>query len=61
MKVVKNMKEELRNHLEQTHWLPSSIKLEMLQKTDDCGIEIGYPEWYKNDDAVTRYYDGVSI
>ncbi|XP_033204021.1 neprilysin [Bombus vancouverensis nearcticus] len=60
-KVVKNMKEELRNHLEQTHWLPSSIKLDMLQKTDDYGIEIGYPEWYKNDDAVTRYYDGLSI
>ncbi|XP_068973518.1 neprilysin-like [Bombus flavifrons] len=61
MKVVKNMKEELRKHLEQTHWLPSSIKLDMLQKIDDYGIEIGYPEWYKNDDAVTRYYDGLSI
>ncbi|XP_024224399.1 membrane metallo-endopeptidase-like 1 [Bombus impatiens] len=60
-KVVKNMKEELRNHLEQTHWLPSSIKLDMLQKTNNYGIEIGYPEWYKNDDAVTRYYDGLSI
>lgn len=55
------MKEELRKHLEETHWLPSSIKLDMLQKIDDYGIEIGYPEWYKNDDAVTRYYDGVSI
>ncbi|XP_043579568.1 membrane metallo-endopeptidase-like 1 [Bombus pyrosoma] len=61
MKMTKNIKGELRNHLERTHWLPSSIKLNMLQKIDDCGIEIGYPEWYKNDDAVTRYYDGLSI
>lgn len=61
MKVVKSMQKELRNLLERTHWLPSSIKLDMLQKTDDYGIEIGYPEWYRNDDAVTRYYDGLSI
>ena len=61
MKVVKGMKEELKNQVERTHWLPSSIKLDMSQKIDDYGIEIGYPEWYKNDDAVTRYYDGLSI
>ncbi|XP_017754560.1 PREDICTED: membrane metallo-endopeptidase-like 1 [Eufriesea mexicana] len=60
-KMVKRIKEKLKSRIAQAQWLPSPMKLLLTQKLDNLGIEIGYPKWYKDDDAVTRYYDGLRI
>ncbi|CAL7934008.1 unnamed protein product [Xylocopa violacea] len=60
-RMVKKVKEELRHRIEQAHWLPSPMKILMLQKLDTIRTQIGYPDWYKDETSVTRYYQGLRI
>lgn len=60
-KMVKRIKEKLKSRIGQAQWLPSRMKMLLTQKLDNLGIQIGYPDWYKDDEAVTRYYDGVFV
>lgn len=55
------MKEELRRRIGRTHWLSNSIKEKLMEKLDNLQTQIGYPDWYKDNAAVIRYYDGVFI
>lgn len=32
-----------------------------MEKLDNLQTQIGYPDWYKDNAAVIRYYDGVFI
>lgn len=59
--MVEGMKEELRHRINRTHWLSSSIKEKLMEKLDNLQTQIGYPDWYKDNAAVIRYYDGVFI
>ncbi|XP_017877893.1 neprilysin-like isoform X2 [Ceratina calcarata] len=60
-RMVKRIKDELRHRIEQAHWLPSSMKMTLLQKINNLEAQVGYPEWYKNDHAIIQYYDGLHI
>lgn len=59
--MVEGMKEELRRRIGRTHWLSNSIKEKLMEKLDNLQTQIGYPDWYKDNAAVIRYYDGVFI
>lgn len=61
MRMVKRVKEELRHEIIQAQWLSGTMKTVLTQKLDTLETQIGYPEWYKDDVAVTRYYRGVII
>ncbi|PBC33753.1 Membrane metallo-endopeptidase [Apis cerana cerana] len=60
-KMVEGMKEELGHRINRTHWLSSSIKEKLMEKLDNLQTQIGYPDWYKDNAAVIRYYDGLQI
>nr|XP_012141945.1 PREDICTED: neprilysin-11-like [Megachile rotundata] len=60
-KMVRKIKEELMHHIMQARWLPTSMKLILVEKMENLETQIGYPDWYKNDTAVTAYYENLTI
>lgn len=58
--MVRRIKEELGNRIMRAQWVSSAVKSSMLRKLDRIDVQIGYPEWYKDDQAVIRFYEGVS-
>ncbi|XP_017787951.1 PREDICTED: neprilysin-like [Habropoda laboriosa] len=61
IRMVRKIKEELKHRIEQAHWLPRSMKETLTQKLENLETQIGYPDWYKDDKAVTRYHEGLRI
>lgn len=57
--MVRRVKDELIHRIMQAHWIPTHMKLLLLEKMDALRTQIGYPDWYKDDHAVTEYYEGV--
>ena len=57
--MVKKIKDELKIRIGQAHWLSNSMRVKLMQKLDNLETQIGYPEWYRDNEAVNRYYDGV--
>ncbi|KOX80630.1 Membrane metallo-endopeptidase-like 1 [Melipona quadrifasciata] len=55
--MVKKIKDELKSHIGQAHWLSSSMRVKLMQKLDNLETQIGYPDWYRDNEAVTRYYE----
>ncbi|XP_029033281.2 neprilysin-like [Osmia bicornis bicornis] len=60
-KMVRKVKDELIHRIMQAHWIPTNMKLLLLEKMDTLRTQIGYPDWYKDDHAVTEYYEGLEI
>lgn len=59
-KMVKNIKDELKIRIGQADWL-SSMRVKLTQKLDNLETQIGYPDWYRDNEAVTRYYEKLRI
>ncbi|XP_031846127.2 membrane metallo-endopeptidase-like 1 isoform X1 [Nomia melanderi] len=60
-KMVQRIKEELGNRIMRAQWLSSSVKRSLSRKLDTIEIQIGYPEWYKDDQAMIQFYKGLNI
>ncbi|XP_043251661.1 endothelin-converting enzyme homolog [Colletes gigas] len=51
----------LRRHLMQARWLSKDVKESLVKKLDDVVTQIGYPDWYNDDKAMIRRYEGLEI
>ncbi|XP_043516227.1 neprilysin-like [Frieseomelitta varia] len=60
-RMVKKIKDELKIRIGQAHWLSNSMRVKLMQKLDNLETQIGYPDWYRDNEAVNRYYDGLQI
>ncbi|XP_076238922.1 endothelin-converting enzyme homolog [Calliopsis andreniformis] len=60
-KMLENLKQEMRLRIKQTNWITEKGKKSLTQKLDTIEPQIGYPDWYKDEQAVTEYYKGLKI
>ncbi|XP_054002612.1 neprilysin-4-like isoform X1 [Hylaeus anthracinus] len=59
--MVKKIKEELRHRIMHTSWVSKAMKETLAHKLDNIETQIGYPDFYKNDQDMIQYYEGLKI
>ncbi|XP_076288513.1 membrane metallo-endopeptidase-like 1 isoform X1 [Lasioglossum baleicum] len=59
--MVQRIKEELNNRIQHSHWLSDTVKTALARKLHLINTQVGYPEWYKDDEAVIQFYEGLKI
>ncbi|KZC09919.1 Membrane metallo-endopeptidase-like 1 [Dufourea novaeangliae] len=59
--MVERIREELRNRIMRAQWLSDTVKKSLAHKLDTVETQIGYPEWYKDDQAMIQFYEGLQI
>ncbi|XP_011135122.3 endothelin-converting enzyme 1-like [Harpegnathos saltator] len=55
------LKTELRNHILYSKWMDNNTKEFIISKIDNLIQLIGYPEWYNNQTALIKRYEGLQI
>nr|XP_033333845.1 membrane metallo-endopeptidase-like 1 isoform X1 [Megalopta genalis] len=59
--MVLRIREELGDRIMRARWLSESVKNSLHRKLYSVVTQIGYPEWYKDDQAVIEFYEGLKI
>ncbi|XP_019695800.2 neprilysin-4 isoform X2 [Harpegnathos saltator] len=59
--MVEEMKTELKKHTLHSKWMDNNTKEFIISKIDNLIQLIGYPEWYNNQTALIKRYEGLQI
>lgn len=57
--MVENLKTSLRQQIAEARWVSEADKKRLIHKVDAIESQIGYPDWYKDEQALIKYYEGV--
>lgn len=57
--MLEKIKEQMRLRISQARWITENGKKSLNQKLDTIIHQIGYPDWYKDDQSVIKHYEGV--
>lgn len=58
-KIFSSIQKEMVRHIEQADWLNDETKKDELEKMESMKINVGFPDWLKNETALTEMYQGV--
>lgn len=59
IEMIEEIKTEIKEHIIYSKWMDNDTKEFMIAKMDNLILQIGYPEWYNNQTALTKRYEGV--
>ncbi|XP_051175093.1 membrane metallo-endopeptidase-like 1 isoform X2 [Leptopilina boulardi] len=60
-KIFSSIQKEMVRHIEQADWLNDETKKDELEKMESMKINVGFPDWLKNETALTEMYQGLVI
>lgn len=59
--MVDDIQKEVEYQIKESDWLDEDTKDYVFAKLVNMKKYIGYPDWYRNDTIVKRYFQGVSF
>lgn len=59
--MVDDIQKEVEYQIKESDWLDEDFKDYVFSKLVNMKKFIGYPDWYKNNTIVKRYFQGVSF
>ncbi|XP_020278403.1 neprilysin-like [Pseudomyrmex gracilis] len=59
--MIDDIQKEIEYQIEESDWMNEDTKDFVLAKLVNMKNHIGYPDWYKNDTIVKRYFQGLII
>lgn len=57
--MIEEIKTEMKKRISHSNWTNNNMKEFMINKMDNLIPQIGYPDWYNNQTALTKRYEGV--
>lgn len=60
-KMLENIKTSFSKMINESTWIDENTKSRIMQKKNNLGSFIGYPEWVFDDKALNKYYEGVKL
>ncbi|KAG7207207.1 hypothetical protein KM043_008886 [Ampulex compressa] len=61
LSIVNEILREMGSTISESNWLPSDMKIFMVQKLKNIVRLIGYPAWYDNRTAVANFYNDFTV
>lgn len=59
--MIDDIQKEVEYQIKESDWMDEDTQDFVLAKLVNMEKFIGYPNWYKNDTIVKRYFQGVSF
>lgn len=59
--MVDRIKKQIALGIMKTHWTTDSMKTHMIEKLDAMKEQVGYPEWYSDEENVDTIYEDLEI
>lgn len=59
--MIDDIQKEVEYQIKESNWMDEDTQDFVLAKLINMEKFIGYPDWYKNDTIVKRYFQGVSF
>ncbi|XP_014481662.1 PREDICTED: membrane metallo-endopeptidase-like 1 isoform X2 [Dinoponera quadriceps] len=61
IKMMEEIKTEMKEHILHSEWADNSTKKFIIAKLDNLILQVGYPEWYNNQTALNERYEGLLV
>lgn len=59
--MLNDLKTEMKERILSSEWTNENAKNFMIEKINNIVSLIGYPDWYHNETALVKLYEGVRI